>query len=141
MSLSVQGSPRALHLIKPSFLISLICTTRRRILTSASTNYGPEKWCFPGDCCVRACVSVLQQRVVRERTLGPSCPQTPQGVLVRGHAGRVINKLSSCVQGSALTLRPRRTITLSDQKTYSIREGFSSTDPAGKKTHPPRTLQ
>ena len=39
-------------------------------------------------------VSVLQQREVRERTPGPSCPQIPQGVSVRGHAGLVINKLS-----------------------------------------------
>jgi len=39
-------------------------------------------------------VSVLQQRVVRERTSGLFAPTPPQGVLVRGHAGLVINKLS-----------------------------------------------
>jgi len=36
---------------------------------------------FPGDEGVRASVSVLQQRVVRERTPGPSCPQIPAGGL------------------------------------------------------------
>ena len=36
----------------------------------------------------------LQQRVVRERIPGLSCPKVPQGVLVRCQAGCVINKLS-----------------------------------------------
>ena len=37
-----------------------------------------ERVChFPGDGGVRTSVSVLQQRVVRERTQGPSCPQIP----------------------------------------------------------------
>jgi hypothetical protein len=46
---------------------------------------------FPGEGGVSASVSVLKQRVVSVRTPGPSCPQL---VLVRGHAGPVINKLS-----------------------------------------------
>ena len=41
-----------------------------------------ERGCpFPGDGGVSAFVSVLQQRVVRERTPGPSCPQNPAGSL------------------------------------------------------------
>jgi len=39
--------------------------------------------------------SLLQQRVVRERTPGLSYPQAPQRVLIRGQAPPVINKLSS----------------------------------------------
>ena len=39
-----------------------------------------ERGChFPGDGGVRTSVSVLQERVVRERTHGPSCPRTPAG--------------------------------------------------------------
>ena len=37
-------------------------------------------------------LKTTQQRVVRERTSGPSCPPKTQGVLVRGHAGLVITK-------------------------------------------------
>ena len=37
--------------------------------------------------------SVLQHRAVLKRTPGPSCPETLQGVLVRGHAGLVIIEL------------------------------------------------
>jgi len=43
---------------------------------------GVEVGCpFPGDGGVRTSVSFLQQRVVRERTPGPSCPQSPAGGL------------------------------------------------------------
>ena len=43
-----------------------------------------ERGChFPGDGGVRASVSVLQQRVVRERTPGPDFPQTSAGGLSR----------------------------------------------------------
>ena len=38
--------------------------------------------------------SVLQQRAVRGRIPDPSGPTNPAGVLERGHAGFVINKLS-----------------------------------------------
>ena len=37
---------------------------------------------------------------MRERTSGPNCPHTPQGVSVRGHAGLVTNKLSWEVRGT-----------------------------------------
>ena len=47
-------------------------------------------------------VSILQQRVVRERTPVPSCPRTTAGglVLVPGHAGHVINKLLRAISRS-----------------------------------------
>ena len=48
------------------------------------TDFFVEDWGddhFPGDEGVRTSISVLQERVVRERTAGPSCPQTPAGGL------------------------------------------------------------
>ena len=50
-------------------------------------------------------VQVLQQRVVRERTPGPSCPQT---ALVRGHTGLVIHQLACRPSRSTAASAPRR---------------------------------
>ena len=47
---------------------------------------------------VRASFSILSQRVVREKTPGPSCPRIPAG---GGHAGLAINKLCVAVAGEA----------------------------------------
>ena len=47
----------------------------------------------------RTSVSVLQQRLVREGTPAPRCPQTPAGGLIAWPGWSGINKLSLCCEG------------------------------------------